>query len=567
MTEEDPLQTTRQQLCSVLKVVKEKSPCHGGVFWDNVSFSTNLTATLGEAKTPLALWMTWTDGGSSNVAYIPPEGVAALPASAGDTSKADVWALGCLAIQLINFGQPLILLRDWRFKRGAQYLKLKKSLLPELQALYKDAGKEKGLVVGPEMDLVGIIPCACEDFLGRCLELDPAKRWSLERLSEHPFLNLDISLAELSNIDATYYPQTLSFNESIIVTNTRKHPFLQSDDLHLLHQLGDMQYRDGPHREVKPVDIWCFNTRSTEPKAMKTEHDLWIKAFGKLIDAQSMDGSTHEQTRKWAAVYKIRALQEGNKNIVKHFGCEIVLPQCEKLPMELKVYTEHCPGGTFKAVAAYKLTLHILAKFVHELLQGLGYLHAHRIAHRNISGGVIFFSEAGFKGAIKIGGFQYMRQLEADITAKHEVSARQGQDARFAAPEMVSSDKEDLHVGRKCDIWSVGCVVLQLATGAPPLYTGAKNLPMILEMAILYHLNSAVKKLPLIHAWIPSNVQDFIKTCLQFDSDKRPGVTELLHNLQTGCLGTSEPDTAEYLANRGGEPLPVETAEYWGNYS
>ncbi|XP_055356739.1 mitogen-activated protein kinase kinase kinase 19-like [Paramacrobiotus metropolitanus] len=368
-------------------------------------------------------------------------------------------------------------------------------------------------------------------------------------------------------MDATHYHQTLPFKEPVIITNTQNHPFLRSNDTHMPHEQGEMRYQDSPNREPIYVDIWRFRVERTEARDTKAERDLLTKSFGKVIDALDMEASADEQTRKWAEVYKIRALQEGNNNIVKHYGCDFLYEQNARLPVEFQVITEHCPGGSLKGVAGLRLPVRFVAKFVHELLQGLGYLHAHRIVHRNLDSGVIFFSKTGFTGTIKIGGFQHMRQLGADLTEQHELTARPGEDGRFAAPEMVSFEKEGPHVGRKCDIWSLGCVLLHLITGAPPLYTGAKNDPVILEMAVLYHLNSANRKLPRIYDWIPSNIQEFITTCLQFDPLERPSAAKLLQDMESGSLPITGPDTAEYLANRRGGHLRGDVAEYWSNYA
>ncbi len=42
----------------------------------------------------------------------------------------------------------------------------------------------------------------------------------------------------------------------------------------------------------------------------------------------------------------------------------------------------------------------------------------------------------------------------------------------FMAPEVVKGGTEDkAGYGRKCDVWSVGCVIIQMATAKPP-WTG-----------------------------------------------------------------------------------------------
>ncbi|XP_055351032.1 uncharacterized protein LOC129597487 [Paramacrobiotus metropolitanus] len=512
---------------------------------------------LGPAHNPLNLWTTWISASSRNVAFIPPEGVAALPASAGDTSKADSWALGCLTIWFINIDQPLELVRHMRYASGVEVFHLEQPLLPRLQALYAPTGQHKNMVIGPKIKLIRPVPSVCEDFLGHCLELDPAKRWSLQQLRAHPFLDLTKSTEELFTLEAELFKHRLSFKEVFELRNVRNHPVLKSDDAGLPHQQGELVQKLPGNRPPRMADIWRFALYGKEERELQEKRALWWKAFGQLVNALTMEASTEE----WASICR-RGLQEGSKNIVQHFGRQLVEARHLAFPMEIHVVTEHCTGGSFKDAAEYALPIDIVAKWSREVLQGLKYLYGHRIVHRNINSSIILFSEVGFKGIIKIGGFQYMRQLEKDRTECHEVSARPGQDGRFAAPEIVNSYTGDVNVGRKCDIWSLGCVVLHLLSGEPPLYTGAKDQPMLTEMAILYQLNSANKKLPQIHDWIPIKAREFVRTCLKFDPEERLAAAELLQNLENESLGQ---DTPVYLANRKGEQLPVDVVLHWRN--
>ncbi|XP_055354374.1 uncharacterized protein LOC129600019 isoform X2 [Paramacrobiotus metropolitanus] len=540
------LQSIRHVIAAVINSGLESATCYGGIFPENIFCGDSQAVTLGGVQNLLRLWMMWIDVSSRNVIYIPPEGIAALPDSTGDTSKSDSWALGCLTISLINNKVPPKLVRCGRIGSTVKVFKMQQPLLPNMQAFYSGAKLQTGFVIGPKIDLVRPIPGACEDFLGHCLELDPAKRWSLQQLQSHPFVDLSKTVKDLCALDTMFFEEWPSFKEKFELTKVRTHPYLRSDDVMLPHQLGELVYKRSRDLEPRVVDIWRFALHGKGAHELQKLSSLWMKAFGRLVCALTIDYSAEELT----SASRIRALQDGSRNVLQHFGCRFVEPSHSAFPLELQIFTEHCTGRSFKDVANYKLSIEIIVKWTREVLRGLKYLNGHSIAHRSVNSNVILFSEAYFMGTIKIGGFQYMRQLETDRTERHGVSARQGQDGRFAAPEMVNSFWEDVDVGRKCDIWSLGCVVLHLVTGNPPLYIGAKNQPMSLEMAVLYHLNSADKKLPCVYEWIPTNIQDLIKTCLKFDPLERPDAAELLQSLEIGYLGITGQDTAEYLANR-----------------
>ncbi|XP_055333101.1 uncharacterized protein LOC129584778 [Paramacrobiotus metropolitanus] len=551
------LQRIRHVIAAVIDTALESATCHGGIFPENISFDDNQAATLGGVQDLLRLWTTWITEGSLNVVYIPPEGIAALPDSTENTSKTDSWALGCLAISLINNELPPKLVRRARIGSNVEIFQMEQPLLPNLQKFFSGAKLQTGFVIGPKIDSNGPLPYVCEDFLGHCLELDPAKRWSLQQLHDHTFMNMSRSVEELFALNNTFLKETFE------LTKVRNHPFLRGDDVMLPHQLGELVYKHSRNLEPQVVDIWRFALHGKGADELQKQRRLWTKAFLWLIGALTIESSAEEL----ASASRLRALQDGSKNMLQNFGCRFIKPDNSAFPTEVQVCTEHCAGGSFKDVAKYKLSIEVIAKWTREVLLGLKYLHGHAIVHRNMDSSVIVFSKAGFLGTIKIGGFQYIRQPEADRTKRHEATSRQEQDGRFAAPELVNSNKEDFTFsGRKCDIWTLGCVVLHLVTGEPPLYTGAKNQPMILEMAILYHLNSSNKKLPSIYEWIPTNIQEFIKTCLKFNPLERPAAAELLESLENGSLGATGPDTAEYLASREGEPLPDGVTEYWKNY-
>ncbi|XP_055351016.1 uncharacterized protein LOC129597474 isoform X2 [Paramacrobiotus metropolitanus] len=555
-----------------MEVMTESPPCHGGIFRDNVSgvfednpnFKTDAErlmqwikdqdcAVLGDRKNVCELWTKWINESSDNIAYIPPEGIVALPALIDDLSKVDSWALGCLAIQLINCDAPLKLKRQNRFSKP-EYLG-DCATLQQLQDLYKDAG-QAGLAVGPEMALLHPVPCACEEFLAHCMEPDPSKRWGLHELSQLPFLNLNLSLTELFALDATHYQLLQPVEGKFIVTNRRPHPFMGSDPT-LTVQVGDLQWTDGGHHPEKNVEIWRYVIFGRDAKQVEEARRVKINAFGKLEDVLTMENDTDAQTKKRAVYYGIRALQKGIKNVVHHFGCQFLAHQ--SFPMEFQVFTEHCPGGNFNDAAKYHIPIDLTGRWISEVLEGLKYLHGHGIVHRNLNSCLVFFSEYPFRGTVKIGGFHLMRhvELKGDASVLNGISVRRGDDGRFVAPEMMDAQKEhDLHTGRKCDTWSLGCIALHLASGQPPLYKGAKGKPIELEMAVLYHLKSN-QILPEIPDWIPCSVRSFVEECLQFNPANRPYAAILD---TSGVFNIGYP---VYEASRGGNPLPEGVAEYW----
>jgi len=99
------------------------------------------------------------------------------------------------------------------------------------------------------------------------------------------------------------------------------------------------------------------------------------------------------------------------------------------------------------------------------------------------------------------------------------------------APELLNQEKH----GRKIDIWSLGCTVIEMATGKHPWYFLIKfsqpnkyhNRPEIKSfpefvVAIMTH------KCPPIPEHLSDIAKDFILQCCQFDKKLRPKTDELL---------------------------------------
>ena len=88
---------------------------------------------------------------------------------------------------------------------------------------------------------------------------------------------------------------------------------------------------------------------------------------------------------------------------------------------------------------------------------GLQYLHSNRVVHRDIKGGNLLVEK---DGRVKLADFGMAKQMveQASIAKSFKGSAF------WMAPEVI---KQQGH-GFAADIWSVGCTVLEMATGRPP---------------------------------------------------------------------------------------------------
>lgn len=95
----------------------------------------------------------------------------------------------------------------------------------------------------------------------------------------------------------------------------------------------------------------------------------------------------------------------------------------------------------------------------HQLLEGIDYLHGHRVIHRDIKGSNILISS---KGVLKITDFGLARQMK-NINPKVESPNYTNRVITlwYRPPEILLGSTD---YGREIDIWGIGCLLLELFT-------------------------------------------------------------------------------------------------------
>ncbi len=95
-------------------------------------------------------------------------------------------------------------------------------------------------------------------------------------------------------------------------------------------------------------------------------------------------------------------------------------------------------------------------------MRGIAFCHRNRILHRDLKPGNIYIDE---KKTIKLGDFGLSRQLkDGSVLAKTHVGT-----PYYMSPEQMHGQEYN----DRSDIWSLGCVMYEIATTYPPFK--AKN--------------------------------------------------------------------------------------------
>ena len=111
----------------------------------------------------------------------------------------------------------------------------------------------------------------------------------------------------------------------------------------------------------------------------------------------------------------------------------------------------------------------------------------------------------------------------------------------WMAPEVI----RQAGYGRQADIWSVGCTVIEMATGKPP-WSEYKT-----QVSVMFHI-AVSKEPPDFPDELYGNGHDFLEHCLKYESQDRWNAAELLKH--TFCVSS-------HGADMGGRPDRNEKVE------
>ncbi|CAG9319597.1 unnamed protein product [Blepharisma stoltei] len=197
-----------------------------------------------------------------------------------------------------------------------------------------------------------------------------------------------------------------------------------------------------------------------------------------------------------------------HKNIVKYLGSEIIKDN-------FCIYLEYLPGGSI-AKLLYNLgplPEVTVRAYTRQILKGLKYLHANGVVHRDIKGANILLDS---EGRVKLSDFGCSRKYESTEAESGLLMSMRGS-LPWMAPEVV---KQCGH-GRMADIWSLGCVVLEMLTAKAPWPDMDNYFATMMKIA-------RTDEIPEIPNNISEYGREFILICLQRDPDNRKSAEELL---------------------------------------
>ncbi len=127
------------------------------------------------------------------------------------------------------------------------------------------------------------------------------------------------------------------------------------------------------------------------------------------------------------------------------------------------ILLEYVPGGSIRSLLDKfgVLDEKIIRIYTRQILQGLDYLHSRGIVHRDLKcANVLVNNDA----TIKLSDFGASKRLGMHETGHYEKSKSLIGSPYWMAPEVILRQGH----GSAADIWSLGCVMIEMLTGKPP---------------------------------------------------------------------------------------------------
>ncbi len=190
-------------------------------------------------------------------------------------------------------------------------------------------------------------------------------------------------------------------------------------------------------------------------------------------------------------------------NIVKYKGSE-------KTVDHLYIILEYCENGSLHHICRKfgKFPESLVGVYILQVLQGLVYLHEQGVIHRDIKGANILTNK---DGSVKLADFGVATKTGA-LTDYAVVGS-----PYWMAPEVIDQSGATT----TSDIWSVGCVVIELLEGKPP-YSDLEPMPALFRIV--------QDDCPPLPESASAVVKDFLLQCFQKEANLRASAQNLLRH-------------------------------------
>ena len=244
-------------------------------------------------------------------------------------------------------------------------------------------------------------------------------------------------------------------------------------------------------------------------------------------------------------VNKCQTLKElSHDNIIQYFDCESEYKEDTQnyiVNIAMEFQDTNLTDFMIRYTAKNKvknLPKDLIAKITKKIVEGLAYLHEHKIIHRDLKPENILMSVDS--SSVKIGDFGISVWItESQNKVKNKIynytrdfmKRTVAGTGIYMAPEVLLCSP----YGYDCDIWSLGCIVFEMAGGIKPYCTNepgkavpSTELQLVKYSSPLEIADENVKDI--IYDKKNRDLLDFLQKCWRGNNVYRPSARELLQH-------------------------------------
>jgi serine/threonine protein kinase len=235
------------------------------------------------------------------------------------------------------------------------------------------------------------------------------------------------------------------------------------------------------------------------------------KATGELLAVKSIDCNEDTKAELLAMENEIKILQKLDCPwIIKFLGDNCTVDNGVR---KRNMLMEYMAGGSLLDIVNQfggKLNESIIRTYTTGILNGIHYLHSQGIVHSDIKARNVLVGSSG----VKLADFGSAR-----IVSRGNGEAKFSGTTLWMAPEVV----KQMEQGPPADIWSLGCTVLEMATGKPPWNNISHPLVAMFKIG-------SPHEVPEFPESLSSEGHDFLEKCFRKDPEERWTSAQLLNH-------------------------------------
>ena len=240
---------------------------------------------------------------------------------------------------------------------------------------------------------------------------------------------------------------------------------------------------------------------------LRTGELMAVKCLNLYSESKRREAQKHrlEELEREISIY--RRLR--HEHIVSYYGAA-------KSDIEgvMYIFLEYISGGCIASMLHRfgRFNVELVQLYIRQILLGLEYLHREKIIHRDIKGANILIAK---DGTAKLADFGASKAFPENTVTDANKSLHGS--IYWMAPEVVTS----AGYGRRADVWSIGCTVVEMLTAKHPWPDADNQWSAIFAIA-------RTKTGPPFPDDVSDHAKQFMKHCFQTDPKQRSSVSELL---------------------------------------